>query len=499
MCPIASLQLDETSGWGGLSRPAAVAFLLCVWLGSGPSLALCPTYCLCASDIVSCSGRNLSSPPFDLPVFATRLDLSHNALSQLSADWIPQQYDRLSTLVLSRNTISGIEVNAFSMMPYLHHLDLSSNCLTGLNSSIFTGLRQLKELLLYDNKIIHINHGAFSDLGRLSKLYLSGNQLTTFPSSVFWAPEGPRNLTFLDLSSNQISEVPVQTLVSLTQQAGIYLQGNPLVCDCALMALLQYWMWRQYRPLLDFTGQYSCGAIGSQLNCSQEDVPETLVESTTYQAEPGQSLWIPCPGFKSPVTKELLVYWITPRTVLNSSTADVHFDVFSNGTLRIRRSQAEDAGKYICVAVRGRLYHPYESLEVKVLVGNMSGTSTSARSGAEHFNTAFTTLASCVVSIVLVLLYLYLTPCRCSRSQGGGSRGCGGRAFTLCSDPRDVDSGQRRANGKRVAFLEPQEENCPIGSAKIPVMNLGHVTTEGILKNGSRPVGQTLTDSALMA
>lgn len=498
MCPIASLQLAETKRRGRRRGSAAVAVLLCVWLGSTPSVALCPTDCLCASDIVSCSGRNLSTPPFDVPVFATRLDLSHNALSELSANWIPLQYDRLSTLVLSRNAISGIEANAFNMMPYLHHLDLSSNCLTGLNSSIFTGLRQLKELLLYDNKMIHLDHGAFRDLGRLSKLYLSGNRLKTFPSGLFWSPEGPRDLTFLDLSSNQISEVPVQTLVSVTQRAGIYLQGNPLVCDCALTALLQFWMWRQYRPLLDFTGQYACKAVASQ-NCSQENIPETLVESPPYHAEPGQSLWIPCPGFESPVKKELLVFWITPRTVLNSSSFDHHLHVFSNGTLGISGAVAADAGKYICVAVRGRLYHPYESLEVRVLVGNASNTSSLPRNGAEHFNTAFTTLASCVVSIVLVLLYLYLTPCRCRRSQGGASRGCGGRAFTLCADPREVDSGQRRANGKRVAFLEPQEENCPIEGAKIPVMNLGHGTTEGILKNGSRPIGQTLTDSALMA
>ncbi|CAF94472.1 unnamed protein product, partial [Tetraodon nigroviridis] len=97
----------------------------------------------------------------------------------------------------------------------------------------------------------------------------------------------------------------------------------------------------------------------------------------------------------------------------------------------------------------------------------------------EHFNTAFTTLASCVVSIILVLLYLYLTPCRCRDRQEG--RGCGGRALILCSDPREVEVGQRRSNGKRVAFLEPQTEDAV---SKSPALYSVHVATEGILKNG---------------
>uniref|UniRef100_A0A3B4YP90 LRRNT domain-containing protein n=1 Tax=Seriola lalandi dorsalis TaxID=1841481 RepID=A0A3B4YP90_SERLL len=156
-----------------------MSLLLLLCLGFLPSVAACPSYCLCASDIVSCSGRNLSALPFDLPNYATRLDLSHNALS----------------------------VNAFILTPHILHLDLSSNQLTVLNLSIFTGLKELKELLLFDNQIVHINPEAFSDLHSLQKLYLSGNRLTTFPLGIYWEPGGPRNLTFLDLSYNKLSKV----------------------------------------------------------------------------------------------------------------------------------------------------------------------------------------------------------------------------------------------------------------------------------------------------
>ncbi|XP_041819918.1 amphoterin-induced protein 2-like [Chelmon rostratus] len=505
MRPAASQLLGKANAAGSCRRPVAAALLLSLCLGFPPSVAACPPYCLCASDIISCSSRNLSALPSDLPSYATRLDLSHNALTVLPVAWTSRPFDWLATLVLSRNSISLIEVNAFTATPHLLHLDLSSNRLTVLNSSVFAGLKELKELLLFGNQIVQINPGAFSNLHSLQRLYLSGNRLSAFPLGLYWEPGGPRNLTFLDLSYNRLSRVPVQNLLSLTQQGGIYFQENPLVCDCAVLALLEYWMWKQYRPLVDFRGEYPCRDDSDPgPECSQQVVSDMPLEAQTYHVEPGKWLRVPCPGLASPAREGLVVFWVTPRTVVNSSTNDpnAHLVVLPNGTLEIRSALMEDSGMYGCVTVRRHRYDTSESLEVSVAVGNLSTTSTGGlvhRSGAEHFNTAFTTLASCVVSIILVLLYLYLTPCRCRESRGGGSRGCGGRAIILCSDPREVESGQQRSNGKRVAFLEPQAEDSDVGVPKTPAMNLGHVATEGILKNGSRTVGQTLTDPAHMA
>ncbi|XP_034433754.1 amphoterin-induced protein 2-like [Hippoglossus hippoglossus] len=504
MRPIASQPFAQTNVGGRHCNPPAAALLLLLCLGFPPSVAVCPLDCICASDIISCSGRNLSTTPFDLPSYATRLDLSHNVITTLPTDWIPQQFARLATLVLSRNAISQIEVNAFNVTPHLLHLDLSSNQITALNFSLFTGLKELKELLLYDNQIVLINPGAFSDLHSLQRLYLSGNRLKTFPFGLYWEPGGPRNLTFLDLSYNRLSQVPVQSLLSLTQQGSIYLQENPLVCDCALLALLEYWMWKQYHPLMDFRDGYPCMDVsGPGPICSQQGVSNTPLESQTNQEEPGKWLRVPCPGLASSAQEGLVVFWVTPRTVLNSSTNDpsAHLIVLPNGTLEIQGALIEDSGTYGCVVARQRHYDPYESVEVTVVIGNLSTASASGlthRSGTEHFNTAFTTLASCVVSIILVLLYLYLTPCRC-RDSRGGSRGCGGRAIILCSDPREAESGERRSNGKRVAFLEPQAEDSDIGGSKTPAMNLGHVTTEGILKNGSRTVPLSPIDPAQIA
>nr|XP_040031005.1 amphoterin-induced protein 2-like [Gasterosteus aculeatus aculeatus]XP_040031006.1 amphoterin-induced protein 2-like [Gasterosteus aculeatus aculeatus]XP_040031007.1 amphoterin-induced protein 2-like [Gasterosteus aculeatus aculeatus] len=504
MHPISSQLFSKTFVGGSQWKPAAAAFLLFLCLGVCPSLATCPPCCLCASDMISCSGRNLSIVPSDLPGYATLLDLSHNALTVLQTpDWISRPFDRLATLVVSRNSISHIKVDAFTAMPHLLHLDLSFNQLIALNKSIFAGMEELKELLLFGNEIVQINTGAFSNLYSLQKLYLSGNRLTVFPLGLYWEPGGPRNLTFLDLSYNRLCEVPVQSLLALTRGGGIYLQENPLVCDCALLALLEYWMWKQYRPLVDFRGGYPCrDGSGPVSECGLEVVLEMPFEAQTYQVELGKRLRVPCPGLDAQGRE---VFWLTPKSVVNSSTNDPNTPlvVLPNGTLEIWGAQMEDSGTYGCVAARGHHYNPNGSLEVNVVVGNLSTASTSGLAvgrSAEHFNTAFTTLASCVVSIILVLLYLYLTPCRCRENRGGGSRGCGGRAFILCSDPREVESGERRSSGKRVAFLEPQVEDSVIGGPKTQVMNLGHIiTTEGILKNGSRTVGQTIMDTAHIA
>ncbi|XP_057709743.1 amphoterin-induced protein 2-like [Corythoichthys intestinalis] len=489
MCPTASRLMRQSS-----VHPAAAALLLSLCLGFTPWALACPPGCICASDIVSCSGSNLSTLPPDLPDYAARVDLSHNSLTALPADWIRRPFDRLAALLLGRNSIRQIEANAFAVTPRLLHLDLSSNKLSVLNSSIFSGLAELRELLLFGNQIVQINPNAFSGLRSLVKLYLSGNGLTSLPV-ILLDGGGPLNLTFLDVSSNKIIRVHVHMLLTLSRHAGIYLQGNPLTCDCALLGLLEYWTWKQYLPLLDFKDDYLCrDDTVLKLNCTTDEV--VPVEAGSYQVDPGKWLRLPCPGFSS---NDPAVFWVTPTTVLNSSAHDpnAHLAVLPNGSLEIRGALTEDSGTYACVAARGRETSP----EVNVVVGNLSSVAASGsahRGGGEHFNTAFTTLASCVVSIILVLLYLYLTPCRCRENRGGASRGCGGRAIILCSDPRDVESGQRRSNGKRVAFLEPQMEDGDTAGAKSPVINTSHASTEGILKNGNRTVGQSPTDTTLI-
>lgn len=461
-------------------------FLLVIILETTPlpSSALCPALCTCASDITSCSGQNLHCPPFQIPWITSRLDLSHNAIANLSSSWTNQTLHRLTILVLSRNSIEQIQKNAFQQCPQLTHLDLSSNQLMALDSSSFEGLTKLQELLLFRNRITHIDVDTFHGLTRLQRLYLSGNLLTSFPKDIY--ENGPGNLTFLDLSSNRLEELPVKTLLMLQSQSDIYLQDNPLLCECPVRALMQYWAWRRYRPVMDFGAgcEDDSECVVGQEGSEDPDVEEVY----EYQADPGAELPVHCP-WVSGVQEGALFFWLTPHTVVTSSqqnsskASEQRLTVLYNGTLLIRSAREEDSGAYSCIAPRSRHLGSDQSLQVTVAVGNQSlpspGVKAPPSTASGHFNTAFTTLASCVVSIALVLLYLY-TPCRCGR------RGCGGRALVVCSDPREeVEQGQRRSNGKRVVFVEPRVQQD---------QEVRRVS-DGILKNGTH----NIMDSTIMA
>uniref|UniRef100_A0A3P8X7X7 Ig-like domain-containing protein n=1 Tax=Esox lucius TaxID=8010 RepID=A0A3P8X7X7_ESOLU len=469
-----------------------LAFLLFMCLSRMIVTATCPLPCVCASDIISCSGRNLSTMPPDLPSYVTRLDFGHNALSALLSDWSDRPLDRLTVLVLSRNSITHLAPNAFAPSPHLRHLDLSSNWLSSLNTSAFRGLEELEVLLLFGNLICQTMTGGFQGLSSLERLYLGGNRLADFPLELYQGDGALPRLHFLDLSMNMVRHVPVQSILSLAawQQGGIYLHGNPLVCDCALRAMLEYWERREFRPILDYREEYPCSLGQEWLNCSGspwEGFHGTVQE--VYQVEPGNWLMLPCPGISLPLQKGAAVFWVTPgqgSPVLGlTGDQNAHLRVLANGTLEIQGASPEDSGTYTCVAVRGQTRRPNQTIEVTVYAGNDSRLAESggARSGGgEHFNTAFTTLASCVVSIILVLLYLYLTPCRCGRA--GGEGGCGGKAMLFCADPREAELADRRVTGgKRVAFLETVDKYPQRCSAKQSAVDTA--ATEGILKNGN--------------
>lgn len=471
--------------------------LLPLFLGTALPASPCPAPCLCASNIVSCSGQKLSSPPISLPVYTSRLDLSHNTITNLSASWTSQTLYRLTTLVLNRNFINQIQENAFAQTPQVTHLDLSSNQLVALNSKMFTGLKKLQELLLFENRISHMAKDAFQSLIHLQRLYLSGNMLTHFPIELYEVQTGPKNLTFLDLSFNRLEKLPVQTLLSLQGKSDIYLQDNPLICDCPVQALMEYWTWKQYRPVVDFGP--GCKDADSKCGLQNDSDVQDVGEVYEYLVDPGRELSVPCPGI-SAAQEGALFFWVTPHAVLissaehNSSQAPLQrFTVLPNGTLEIHSAQEEDSGTYGCIASRGRHLGAGESLEVTVVVGNLSlNSSLEKNQPSRHFNTAFTTLASCMISIVLVLLYLYI-PFQCGRNR----RGCGGRAIVVCSDPTEAEVGQRRANGKRVAFLEPKMQECNVENegSKGSAVTAAHAGTEGILKKGTRTVGQTAPDA----
>ncbi|MEE6480743.1 hypothetical protein FKM82_012662 [Ascaphus truei] len=475
----------------------AYMFLLFLSICGGGATGACPSACICASDIVSCTNKNLSLVPRTIFKFIKRLDLSYNKIGFLDPDWFPVLFDKLHTLILNHNTVSSISTGSFSTIPNVRHLDLSSNHMRTLSNPVFQELKMLEVLLLYNNQITHIDPGAFGGLHKLQKLYLSRNSVTHFPMDLFVGRSKLAELELLDISYNNLQTVPVQqiSLVAARQLSGIYMHENPFFCDCPLNSMLNFWYRRHFSPIVDFKNEYSCVLQSdpksstkhflieeSFLNCSAGTVNGSFhAFGLLYEAQVGERLVVHCDSRIIDSSTQFI--WVSPDDrILEPDTKTDHFHVFYNGSLEIEDAQIEDSGVYSCIAInKKRLLN--ETIAIRITVSNFTVNKSHAH---EAFNTAFTTLAACVVSIVLVLLYLYLTPCKCcckSRKQQKKQNQSSAHSSILSATPSHEPHPERKSStGKRVVFLEPVKESEQGQNGKVRLIPSDNLTAESILK-----------------
>lgn len=486
----------------GAARPCCRELLcllvISVTLSPGAT-GVCPTACICATDIVSCTNRNLSKVPGNLFRWMKRLDLSYNRIGLLDSEWIPVSFGKLNTLIIRHNNISNITMGSFSTTPNLKCLDLSSNKLRAVTSAVFQELKVLEVLLLYNNHISYLDPSAFGGLFRLQKLYLSGNFLTRFPLDLYIGRFKLAELMFLDVSYNRIPVLPTNSigLVPGKQLRGIHLHGNPFICDCSLYSLLIFWYRRHFSSVMDFKNDYTCRLWSDSspshqvlllqdglLNCSDSIVNGSFrALGFIHEAQVGERLVVHCDGKAASSNTDFM--WVSPQNTLLEPDKEVkNFHVFHNGSLVIESPRFEDAGVYSCIAMnRQRLLN--ETVDVTINVSNLTINRSHAH---EAFNTAFTTLAACVASIILVLLYLYLTPCPCrckAKRQKSPLNQSNAHSSVLSPGlAGDVPADGRKAGaGKRVVFLEPLKDTAAGQNGKVRFFPSDTVIAEGILKS----------------
>ncbi|XP_014900166.1 amphoterin-induced protein 3 [Poecilia latipinna] len=379
----------------------------------------CPSKCLCMSDTVRCSSVGLHKPPQSLPSFPANLDLSHNHITWLDPNTLTMM-PRLEKLWMAHNEIRTLSHNLFRNVSGLRLLDLSSNRLQMVEQHYFHGLWRLEELRLFNNRITQVEDSSLSGLSSLKKVYFSFNQITHFPFFSIQDHTHPF-LAMLDLSSNRMSSLPLDDVKALPQlvQQGLYTHNNSLICNCSMYAMFWHWNLREYNSIKDFTDEHTCNVDGDLQrpirffrdkrffrNCTVERTvtePVTVLLSDVVVFE-GDRVRLDCQTSLS--STNLSFTWLSPSRgfITQSSMDDTLISMFPDGTLEIHATTISDSGMYLCTAV-----------DIKqALNGTREVNVTVLLPAAEPFNTGYTTLIGCMVTLVLILAYLFLTPCRCS-------------------------------------------------------------------------------------
>jgi Leucine-rich repeat (LRR) protein len=269
-----------------LATPAVMFWL---WLVIQPIKVLCPEECRCNANgyYVNCLSSGLNSIPLILPTHVRILVLFDNNITFLEKDSFVSRgltemeilmaifcqigtidlgafngLTMLKNLSLFNNEITEIIPGTFERMNNLQHLDLQHNKIEHLEVKVFSGLINLQIVYLAVNKLHYLHPDTFLGLPKLQSLYLSDNPgLQTLTDRHFINSHSLKQLdisscnvssmsaeTFanvsaletIDLSYNNLRNVDINILKALPQLTALYLQGNPLQCDCQLQGV---WQW----------------------------------------------------------------------------------------------------------------------------------------------------------------------------------------------------------------------------------------------------------------
>ena len=167
---------------------------------------------------------SLKSGDFDGLTALVNLSLSNNQLSALP----PGIFDNNTALIyldLPNNQLSALPPGIFDNNTTLVNLSLSNNQLSALPPGIFDNNTTLRRLSLSNNQLSALPPGIFSGLSSMIWIMVDNNQLTTLPENTF---SGLSSLTLLNLYRNNLSSLPEDAFSGLPSLREINLAGNNL-------------------------------------------------------------------------------------------------------------------------------------------------------------------------------------------------------------------------------------------------------------------------------
>lgn len=344
--------------------------------------------------ILSLSHNQLKTLPhtiFDKLKGLEILDLSDNLLSHLPETLFKRTL-KLQNLNLAHNKIDTLPVTLFFPLTSLQSLSLEDNHLLNFDADTFAHLHRLMALnlgknplwllpehLLSNNNtlfILTISHtrlrrlrlSVLQNLRSLQSLHLTDNvELQNLHNDTF---QNLRNLRTISLARNNFTQLPTSLLD--TRPEDLYLDGNPLPCDCSVQ-------WIAFWLIYSVNGgrENSLHLSGAKCNGTNQDLKEALLE---LQCKPNivrvspftypkldSNVHLTCRAYANPTVS---IAWLTPGggfAHLDTSSQDEADDssllyqsdsrevsknvrLRKTGDLNIMRMSRDDAGEYTCIA-----------------------------------------------------------------------------------------------------------------------------------------------------
>jgi Leucine-rich repeat (LRR) protein len=144
----------------------------------------------------------------------------------------------LEYLFLGDNVIEHLEVSVFLGLDNLVYIDLGTNKLLNLHPYLFVGLFKLQFLYLSNNPDIHIpTDRHFFNSHTLKLLDISGCNIRSVSAETF---ANVTALELLDLGYNNLRSVDINILKLLPKLSALYIDNNPLLCDCQLQEVRRW-------------------------------------------------------------------------------------------------------------------------------------------------------------------------------------------------------------------------------------------------------------------
>ncbi|XP_014782050.1 slit homolog 3 protein [Octopus bimaculoides] len=174
--------------------------------------ASCPDGCRCSGDRIDC------------PVPEEFFNLLGCDLKKLDRDRLENIHE-IKQLCLTQNQLRSINSNLFRSFLDLRKLDLTNNQISTISEQAFERLAELQGLVLFKNNVYDIKN-LFKRNTKLTFLNLGSNQITEIGENDF---QNLSKLKYLDLTSNQITTINPKAFEPLVSLCYLILQNNKLI------------------------------------------------------------------------------------------------------------------------------------------------------------------------------------------------------------------------------------------------------------------------------